>query len=164
MESELQPRVGLAVGVGVRWGWGCGCCGDRHTWGAGGAWERAVLGTCPRSPSLNHFALLVPLREKKTKPKPLRVNGRKGESNFAERDAQRCTGQAGWGRAGSEGGVREPGGLGTSGASVPGRGWGQGRGHCLVPEPTIGPERPQKACARSRDRGRGLWERLKGTS
>lgn len=65
------------------------------------------------------------LREKKTKPKTLRTGGRNGGSNFAEGRAE-VRGAGKMGRAGSEGGVREPGGSGTSGASLPGAGWGPG--------------------------------------
>lgn len=54
----------------------------------------------------------MPQREKETKPKTLKVDGRKGDGNFGEgRAAARGAGRRG--RAGSEGGVGAPGDLGS---------------------------------------------------
>lgn len=98
----------------------------------------------------------VPLREKKTKPKPPRMGGRKGESNFGDRRAK----ARGAGRMGARWVGR-----GRScawwpwdlGSNPSGRGLGSralaGSRACRV-----GPERLQEACVGCGDQGRGLWE------
>ena len=94
----------------------------------------------------------VPLRENKTKPKTLKMVAEKERATL-QRDAQRRTGQAGWGRAGSEGGVGAPGGPGHQ--KHPSR----GRGRRLGSRALAGSRASESALRgrRSNVRGVGAW-------
>lgn len=120
----------------------------------GGREGRAVLGTrsplpFPGAAHSVSFPVLpsTPLREDKTKPKPPRRVAGKERATLL-RDAQRRAGQAGWGRAGSEGGVRAPGGPGHQKHPSGGRGKRRGSRALAgsVGSLRVGPPKPQWAC------------------
>lgn len=144
--DSLEPgHIGVAARVGVRGAGGAGSCcwGDPRARGRAGAGvgsrSRAVLGTRSPQPFPVQLTRSIPLscpqclrgkRKASRRPRGW-VAGK--ERATLQTNAPRRAGQAGWGRTGSEGGVRAPGGPGTSGATLQGGGWG--RGHSLVPPP-----------------------------
>lgn len=144
-------------------GAGSCCWGDpraRGRAGAGvGARSRAVLGTRSSQPFPVQLTGSIPLScpqclrgKRKASRRPRGWVAGKERATF-QTDALRRAGQAGWGRTGSEGGVRAPGGPGTSGATLQGGGWGRGCWACRV-----GPKSLQEACVGCGGQGRGLWE------